>query len=192
MIDINEEELLKKKRKGMTYQEIADSVGCSKSAVYRRFKDIDVDPRVLLKPSNLNDLSDDEKAYIAGIVDGEGSIGLWKHRQKLKDHDKVSIRPNVRIGMTDEEVIDYIAETVGTGSRTHKHKELENFDKQHIFALQSQNEVRDFLEQVKPYLRAKSDQAELLIEYCENRNPHEPYTEEELNMVDELKEMKNA
>ena len=54
-------------------------------------------------------LKDTEKAYIAGIIDGEGSIILTKFQKKQYPS------PRVSVSSTDIELLKWIKMTVGKG-----------------------------------------------------------------------------
>lgn len=59
-------------------------------------------------------MTNTEKAYIAGIVDGEGSIMLTRF------HNNQYHSPCVSIASTDLELLDWIKSTIGSGKITTK------------------------------------------------------------------------
>lgn len=188
-IDIDKEDLIELRNKGLTYEEIAEELEVSDSTVYRRFRDMDIGSRHTVKSSNIREMSELDRAYIAGIVDGEGSIGLYEQTQKRKDYEKTSLRPTVQIAMTDKETVGYVGRTAGSGSKSYKYTKSDNWKEQEKFAIQAQNDIIDFLEQIRPYLITKKDQAELMLEYCRNRDPHKPYSEREYEIKEKLSEL---
>ncbi len=60
-----------------------------------------------------NQLNISEAAYLAGILDGEGSIGIFDRRKTRPN----SIRPSLKlsIGNTDKSLMDWICKTTGIG-----------------------------------------------------------------------------
>ena len=64
------------------------------------------------------DINQIEKAYIAGIVDGEGSIMLQKF------HSNEHPSPCVSIASTTLELFQWIKSTVGNGRITKKKKAM--------------------------------------------------------------------
>ena len=71
-------------------------------------------------------IPDTDKAYIAGLFDGEGSIYFAKRKEKKKKHNgkgyrtSQSMRINMEITMTDESVIRWVHEVLGVGTVTRK------------------------------------------------------------------------
>ena len=67
-------------------------------------------------------IPDTDKAYIAGLFDGEGSIYFAKRLEKKKKHKgggyrtSMSQRISMEITMTDESVIRWVHEILGCGT----------------------------------------------------------------------------
>ena len=99
-------------------------------------------------------LSEVEKAYLAGIVDGEGSIGLWRHR-KNQTHS-----PNVSVANNDLQLLKWIQSRVG-GTIVSKKKRMAHHGDSYTWAIK-QNRALNFLNEIKKYLIVKQEQAELI------------------------------
>ena len=73
-------------------------------------------------------IPDTDKAYIAGLFDGEGSIYFAKRPEKKKKHKgggyrtSMSQRISMEITMTDEMVIRWVHEVLGVGTVVRKPK----------------------------------------------------------------------
>ena len=71
-------------------------------------------------------IPDTDKAYIAGLFDGEGSIYFAKRPEKKKKHKgkgyriSISQRISMEITMTDESVIRWVHEILGCGTVVRK------------------------------------------------------------------------
>ena len=71
-------------------------------------------------------IPDTDKAYIAGLFDGEGSIHMRRGIEKKKKHNgkgyrtSQSMRINMEITMTDESVIRWVHEVLSVGTVTKK------------------------------------------------------------------------
>ena len=71
-------------------------------------------------------IADTDKAYIAGLFDGEGSVLFTRKNEKKKKHNgrgyrnSNSIRINMEITMTDKSVIYWVHEILGCGTVTRK------------------------------------------------------------------------
>jgi len=67
-----------------------------------------------------------DRAYIAGLFDGEGSIYFARRREKKKKHKgkgyrySMSQRISMEITMTDESVIRWVHEVLGVGTVVEK------------------------------------------------------------------------
>lgn len=101
-------------------------------------------------------LSIAEAAYLAGLIDADGSIG-----GKYASSGAVTYR--VVIGQKDREVLDWVLETVGAGrirrqKRTSSYKPLVF----HSYILTAKTQVLDLVSQLSPYLIVKQRQAKLV------------------------------
>ena len=71
-------------------------------------------------------IPDTDKAYIAGLFDGEGSIYFAKRLEKKKKHKgkgyrtSMSQRISMEITMTDQSVLMWVHEILGCGTLTKK------------------------------------------------------------------------
>ena len=100
-----------------------------------------------------------QKAYIAGIIDGEGSIML----QKIHSNEHPS--PCVSIASNTLELLKWIKATVGYGSIIKKKNyNLEKHKDCYSYILR-RNDALDFISQIYPYLiiQSKKKRAELIL-----------------------------
>ena len=71
-------------------------------------------------------IPDTDKAYIAGLFDGEGSVLFTRKNEKKKKHNgkgyriSNSMRINMEITMTDKSVIFWVHDILGCGTVTRK------------------------------------------------------------------------
>ena len=103
-------------------------------------------------------------AYMAGIFDGEGYVGIQSDGKKSK-HGKQNLRLRVAVTSTDEWLCQYLKFAMGGGiivlkrvapnRRTCYHWEL------------SYRKAAEFLRLILPYLHLKRPQAELAIKFQE-------------------------
>lgn len=105
-------------------------------------------------------LTNEEKAYMAGFIDGEGCIGIRNggSRKSIK-----IIR--MHITNTNEEILRYIKDKIGFGSIYCGVAEgqYNNRDKARYVYEVSQRQCYAVLKEVLPYLRIKRLQAELVM-----------------------------
>ena len=100
-------------------------------------------------------------AYCAGLVDGEGCIGIYRRRSKFGFSPSFAVR--LSIGMTDPRGIRVICETFQMPApriyrRTGKAKDV------YVFQVEGKQAV-DLVLKMKPFLRVKVAQAELAEEF---------------------------
>lgn len=119
------------------------------------------------RPSiDITSLPETEKAYIAGFLDGEGTISMDSRglNQKL-----IYIRPYIKVTSTNREVIEYISTIFERNMDVTKYREWKTAFNVRITSLKG---VLNVLETILPYLKVKKRQAELLINYCKLRMKH--------------------
>jgi hypothetical protein len=106
----------------------------------------------------LRTLTDCEAAYVAGIIDGEGTITL------TRTHRGENRRPVVSISSTELTLLLYVRAAVGTGRITNKARARNHHSKSYAYTLQSRQALA-LLSQVSPFLRTyKSARARLLLD----------------------------
>lgn len=115
-----------------------------------------------------------ELAYLAGIIDGEGTVTLEWSGRRAKRSLMPGLRPTVHITNTDEILIQHClnvlkkfnikpqirSQPVGYKSRKKRCYWLK---------IQGLSRVKKLLEPIKPFLIVKSAQAALLLEFINHR-----------------------
>ncbi|MDR7855740.1 LAGLIDADG family homing endonuclease [Tissierella sp.] len=91
-------------------------------------------------------MTNTEKAYIAGIVDGEGSIMLTRF------HKNQYHSPCVSISSTDLELLEWIKNTIKSGKITNKKNYNEERHKDSYTYTIIYDEAIQFLQSIEPYL----------------------------------------
>jgi len=111
-----------------------------------------------------------ERAWLAGVIDGEGSIFL----SKVVDHDYrrgFYYRPELFVSNSNRMFLIRIAEIVGEGT-VHRAKKGGNGAKTRWEYVASAGVLRAVLPQLLPYLIVKRQQAEKMLEYFEFIDAH--------------------
>ena len=91
-------------------------------------------------------------AYVAGLMDGEGSIGFTRSRSAMV--------PRVSITNTDIELLEDLKNAFG-GHIQKLTRGKENWKTAYAWVLNNSKAV-DFIEKIEPWLRVKKEQAWLL------------------------------
>lgn len=121
-------------------------------------------------------LTNEEKAYIAGIIDGEGSIMLTKF------HSNEFHSPCVSIASTTLELLQWIKDKTNTGVIKRK----KNYDTERhrdcFSYILKYNDAINFLEMILPYLviESKKRRALMIINEYKSLTPRNGRYSEEL------------
>uniref|UniRef100_A0A6M3J686 Putative homing endonuclease n=1 Tax=viral metagenome TaxID=1070528 RepID=A0A6M3J686_9ZZZZ len=114
------------------------------------------------KPVAMNILAENDAAYIAGFVDGEGSICF--HRNHKNDSKTTTYSPRLRITNTNKDVLDWIAVVIGLG-KVRSQKLYANNTKPVYEWYASGRYSIAVLKQLIPFLKVKKLQAETCVSY---------------------------
>lgn len=120
-------------------------------------------------------LQDTDLAYLAGLLDGEGSYGIFRDKT---GPNTVVWRPKITISMTDEEVIDFVATTWGTTRHKVKRKQYNpNHNEQYVTIISGKKAIA-FSEAIRPYVRLKVRQIDLFSRFGETYSTSNPERDE--------------
>lgn len=124
-------------------------------------------------------------SYVAGFLDGEGSISLARggsYRYKGVRREP-TYRPAVSLSNTNREVLDAIATFVGIG-KVHVHREERGNKTGFVYMLTGQRASK-LLAGVLPHLIVKREQAEIALAFIERRAAQRtrPFTDEDYDFV---------
>jgi hypothetical protein len=109
-------------------------------------------------------LSDVERAWLAAMLDAEGTIGIYRHKI-AKTRSGFKYIPTVSMSNTHQGLVEHFLSITDCWStfraasvRNEHHKPQWKVEIKH-------RNLREFLPQILPYLIAKRRQAELLLEF---------------------------
>jgi hypothetical protein len=112
-----------------------------------------------------NQLTTDVAAYIAGLIDGEGTVTLTR----LHAHE--NRRLVVSIASTELQLLQFVLESSGAGKVTRKKTSSDRHTPSFCYAVTSRQAL-SLLRQVSPYLRSyKRQRAELALSRYESLTP---------------------
>jgi len=103
----------------------------------------------------MQQLTEIQIGYIAGLIDGEGYIGLSKSPNKFS--------PRLGIGMTDYDVLVWLKDLVG-GNLSRKHRSFITDAPCWQYSMTA-SVLREVLPVIAPYLKVKQRQAYLMLTY---------------------------
>lgn len=119
---------------------------------------------------HLYEIDNDSKkwAYIAGLMDTDGSFML--HKRNLKTMKNPSYLPKVSFGEKDSRVVSFIQQTFPRGKVNRK--ENDNVcGGRFCWELVVKEDICEFIRRVLPYLKVKKTNAEIVLKFCENMKP---------------------
>ena len=115
--------------------------------------------------ARVNTLSLEDAAYIAGLVDGEGTVTLTK----LHAHE--NRRLVVSIANTELPLLEFVIERVGCGKITRKRATSSRHTPSYCYSIASRQALA-LLRQLTPYLRSyKSKRADMALEHYTRLTP---------------------
>lgn len=108
--------------------------------------------------------SPEDAAYAAGLVDGEGWLGISCKQPGSKGATNPAFLPNVTITMADRQPLDFLTSKWG-GRIINKKPHGSNKREMYYMWYLRLNELKEFLLAIRPYLKIKGSQADLLLSY---------------------------
>ncbi|MEK6884884.1 MAG: LAGLIDADG family homing endonuclease [Nanoarchaeota archaeon] len=125
------------------------------------------------------------KEYLAGFVDGEGSISCYK-RKDIRTKKGFTINTIFSITNTNKEIMQEIKQII-KGKLFFKNNG-KNAKVCYSFQIQDIKTIKEFLGIIKDKLILKKQQAELMIEYCKSRqnNKGKEYSQREIEIAETI------
>jgi hypothetical protein len=152
----------------MSTKRIADKYSCDSETIRLKLKNLDIKRRRTnirtIKQLHIPKRST-ELSYMAGIVDGEGSV-MCVNAKKSKD----GVLPRVSVRNTDKKLMDWIVGTFGGVYYTaqppisHPHHKVS-----YRWHVDTTLDIVGFLRAIKQYLIIKRDSCDKVLQYCEEK-----------------------
>tara|TARA_Y100000034_G_C6875297_1_gene400209 strand:- start:211 stop:930 length:720 start_codon:yes stop_codon:yes gene_type:complete len=116
-------------------------------------------------------ISNTDKAYIAGLLDGEGHISLHKYKKKNCTY----YGPEIGISNTDKNVMEYLFKKLKEGGvKINSHTQKRGKNKPVITArINSHTDAHCLLKYLMPYLKIKHERAQEIIKFIEKKSKKE-------------------
>ena len=120
-------------------------------------------------------------AFLAGLVDGDGSISISVIRKK--DWNGNSFQPYVAIGVTSRKLCKWVQKHFG--GNLYGYDQADGHQKMYHWKLYGKQSLRDLIIQLLPYLLIKKEAAETVLEYMALGS--EPNQEARLAIAEKIK-----
>lgn len=108
-----------------------------------------------------------EAAYLAGLIDGEGSIGLFINKARSRPNSDTgggAAVARMKIGMCDAPLVHWLHKMTGSGNVT-SWEHHDGICKPCYVVTWHGRAAADIIPQVWPYLRLKRPQAKILMQW---------------------------
>ncbi len=117
-------------------------------------------------------MTDEAKAWLAGFIDGEGYIGLTFQIKRETPTSARSPRyhPYLIITNTHKAVIEYIQILLGVGRVYNFSRKNIKFKNAYQIKISQSNDLQAVLTAILPYLRVKSEQARIVLDFLARRS----------------------
>lgn len=132
-------------------------------------------------------VTETEKAYIAGIIDGEGTVTL------VRGHRNETHAPEVSVANTNLDLLEWLRQKIGSGVILKKQRKLSHHSLAYTLKVRDNHAIR-LLNDIKQWLIIKRRHAELITGRYKKPTPRNgKYTDEmlrkKLEFVFELKKL---
>lgn len=104
-------------------------------------------------------------SYLAGIMDGEGTIRIGSAKPNGKSKQNIKYYSAVSVGNTNKEVLEMFVNKFG--SKVREDKRVPNRKRMYRWGTSGNITVPKILKQLLPYLVIKKEQAKIVIEFAE-------------------------
>lgn len=168
-------QIIKLYEEGLKIKEIAKKIGCDGSTINRYTKTRRTKEReqqMIYFKNNLTKLSENERGYIAGIIDGEGSI-IINLTTTYKKPDKKYYVASIVIGNQDKGIIDYMYDKLGLWTKIGV--KINYLGKKDLaIRMYGKDMINIFLKFIFPYLHSEKTKkrAEIMLDFCNKAKTH--------------------
>lgn len=108
--------------------------------------------------------TDTQAAYMAGIMDGEGTFYIGNYSGNRKNGDK-HFQTLIAVASTDKSLIDWLFEIFGGGIRKYTPKQMSKNARKEVYRwCATSNRMLHICQIILPYLVIKKRQSEIMIE----------------------------
>ena len=147
---------------GNSQEKISKILGVSQATISYRMKEAKI---VIRKDISIK-LTPTEAAYIAGILDGEGSFNIGKNYSKDKHCSKRGFNWEIRIsvGMADQQALRFIKKCYSKKTNLRMTKPKNSSRRTMYYITLYSGEIKKTIDQLMPYLQVKKPQAKLIKE----------------------------
>jgi len=116
-------------------------------------------------------MSEKEKGYIAGFLDGEGSISIEEREQD----GGVFYIPTMDFSNNSKQTLDWIENSLEDYNCNMSTRKYGDGAERNVLYISEQESIKNLLEELLDYLVVKKSQAKLMIEFLEKLDSRDDY-----------------
>jgi hypothetical protein len=122
---------------------------------------------LFLHPPNVKIPEVEKLAYLAGIIDGEGTIALHKSKPSAFEGRECKIE----VSNTNDKLINWLLSNVGGKVYSQIKRQPNGYERKPLMTWELHGTVNVYflLRAIKPYLIIKKEEAEKVMAFCERR-----------------------
>lgn len=126
-----------------------------------------------------------DKKVLACAIDTEGCIFLGKQKHKDSKRGWI-IQQQISIKNTSKKWLEEIAKIIPFNVNVLKVSTGEGRKEAFNIGIRAQNKCEKILGEILPYLTIRQEKGKKVLNYLRNREKNKPYTQEELNLIEEM------
>lgn len=136
------------------------------------------------------ELTEKEKlAYVAGIVDGEGTITI-ERLLDVRFSDGFALHPILTVSNTDRQLLEFCKKILKLPNMITSHKKGQGRKDSWRIDITKKETVLEILIVLRPYLIVKRKQADLIMDYCFRRlHTQRKYDERDLEIFSSIRKL---
>lgn len=148
-------------------EQLQKELGRSWPSIYNRGIRLGLIQKKLQQSRPIGEFTETDKAYVAGFLDGEGSISI---NRRIEKNGHIGFIPRLSFTNTNKDVLLHIQKLIGFGYLQTRHRPSQtSWATCYDLVFMGIRSVRPIIQILSPYLIVKRKQADIVAEYCSNR-----------------------
>lgn len=174
MFDIQKINFLRNNYWKLTNKELSEKLGFCEETIQKWSKNLGLTELKIQEPTEL------EKAYLAGLMDADGSISLYSNKKSRTIHPGITFtNANKNICLWFGKFLDM------TEARKRERRIKRNFYYNHHLYIRDQRRAKILLSWIRPYLKIKKEQSDIVLEFL-TEHQNRKITEKEQRLLSKI------
>ena len=121
--------------------------------------------------------------YLAGIIDGEGTMGIYRNTDRRRRSHSYYYRHNLKVANSCKDLIYWIKGTFGGSIIVYQPRYFQS-QISYCWSSNKRQDTIEVLENILPYLKVKRRQAEIVLDFMKSRESINWYPEHEIRKLE--------